>query len=263
MQSIGFVGAGNMAGALINGLLNTGFDTEFINVTDIDIEKCTPFTLRGVSYCKDAYELSEKSDIVFLCAKPQGFDALLPSLFVSDSKIYVSIAAGISISYIAKFLGNNAKIIRVMPNTPLLIGQGSTAISPNSNVSESEYQMVDRIFSKLGITVKLPENLMNEVVCTNGSMPAIVYFLIDSAIKSAQKQGVNEDDARILVSKTFVGAAQMLLQSEQTPDELIKIVASPGGTTEMAIESLKDNNIANSIHEAMAACTKRAYELVK
>jgi pyrroline-5-carboxylate reductase len=261
-KRIGFIGAGNMSTAIISGLLNNGYQSNLIFIYDIDESKVSAFN--GCNASGSISELANSSEIIFLCVKPQNFEDVLPQIKVKDNaKIFVSIAAGISTDYIRATIGENAKVIRTMPNTPLLLGEGATAICRTSNISDEEFSIVFNIFSILGKACELNEEKMNAIVAVNGSSPAYIYLFADAIIKGAIEQGIDGETAKTLFCQTLIGSAKMLLTSEKTPNELIKMVASPGGTTLKALEVFNNSNFSNIIIEAMNACTKRAAELGK
>lgn len=260
-KRIGFIGAGNMSTAIINGLLNNGYSGSLIDIYDIDESKVAAFI--DCNACMSITELADKSEIIFLCVKPQNFDDVLPQIKINHSKIIVSIAAGISTDYIKATIGENAKVIRIMPNTPLMLGEGASALCRTSNISDDEFNIVFNIFALLGKACELKEEKMNAIVGVNGSSPAYIYLFADAIIKGSVEQGIDSETAKTLFCQTLIGSAKMLLNSEKTPDELIKMVASPGGTTLKALEVLNNSGFSNMIIEAMKACTKRAEELGK
>ncbi len=261
MKKIGFVGAGNMAYAIAKGIINSGYDNSYLYAFDISTQRTELFKTMGITPAKDIEELKKSCDILFLCIKPQTFENVMPSLSGFEG-LTVTIAAGISCSYIEKTLGDNARIIRIMPNTPLLLGEGASAISKTDSVTQEELDFIYNIFSKMGTAVILDESQMNEIIGVNGSSPAYIYLFAKAVKDSAVAQGIDEKTALQLISATLIGAGKML-QGPQTPDELIKAVSSPGGTTLAALKVFEEKGFADIIDEAMKACTKRAYELQK
>lgn len=262
---IGFIGVGNMAGALISGILNNKIykETE-ITVYDSDASKYDKFNL---SPSKSISELCIKSDLIFLCVKPQVYSVVLHEISQVDrqllvEKTFVSIAAGISTSLICKKIGENLPVIRVMPNTPLLIAQGATALSHNEYVDKNVFDKVVEIFGSLGICKILQEDMMNRIISVNGSSPAYIYLLAKAMCDSAKKQGI-EQDVLPLVIQTIIGSAKMMEQSGLSPDELIKMVASPNGTTLAALQSFENDNFVDIINRAMQSCTDRAEQIAQ
>lgn len=266
-KKVGFIGAGNMAQAIIRGMVgNAGYLPESIVIYDIDAHKCSQLAAAlGVVACADACEVAAKSDILFLAVKPQNYEDVLRTIAgaATEQKIFVSIAAGISTSYIVKTLGVACPVIRVMPNTPLLLGQGATALCRASDVSDEAFGLVCGIFAASGEIAVLDEEKMNAVIAVNGSSPAYVYLFAKALLDYAGSVGIDEAAALTLVCKTLEGSAAMLRSSGNSADELIKMVSSPGGTTLKALESLDRDRFYPALLAAMDACTKRAEELGK
>lgn len=264
MKNIGFIGAGNMASAIIGGILSSNlYPSENINIFDVVQDKTDSLAALGLKGRKSIKDLAESSDIIFLSVKPQNFDAVLTELKESFSfeKIIVSIAAGISTQKIKSYFSDEAKVIRTMPNTPLMKGFGATAISHVAPVTDAEFDEVCRIFSAVGTVSVIPEIKMNEVVSVNGSSPAYIYLFAKAMIDSAIKQGIDGQTASELVIQSVLGSAYMLRDSGLSPDELIKMVSSPGGTTLEALKAFEACDFAAIVDKAMLACTERAKEL--
>ncbi len=264
---ISSIGAGNMATAIIKSIIDSGrVKASDVTVFDIITEKYNFFKTLGVS-CADTLEQAiEASEVILLAVKPQDYENVLNQIkpFVeSKKKIFISIAAAISTNYICKTLNNDFPIVRVMPNTPLLIGHGATAISRNTFVDDKTYTKICGLFAASGSVVSLDESLMNSVISVNSSSPAYVYLFAKAMIDNAVSQGLDENLARNLVYATLKGSAEMLISSNMMPDELIKMVASPKGTTEAALKSFDNDNFCGIVSDAMNACTKRAEELAR
>lgn len=208
-------------------------------------------------------ELAQNCSIIFLAVKPQNFAEVLTDLKanVDEHTLFVSIAAGISTRYITDSLGCQCPVIRTMPNTPLLIGKGATAICRTPNVSDEDFALVQSLFSACGTVTVLDETQMNAVISVNSSSPAYIYLFAKAMMDSAVQQGIDADTALSLICQTFEGSAQMLRQPDLTPETLIKMVSSPGGTTLQALDVLYKSGFEQMIDSAMKACTKRAEEL--
>jgi pyrroline-5-carboxylate reductase len=261
---IGFIGAGNMAGAIIGGILSKGIaKPSEIAVYDISEQKRVEFKKSGVTVLNSIAETSAFADTIFLSVKPQNYEEVLAALSgcIDSSKLLVSIAAGISTAYIKDRIGFDCKVVRVMPNTPLLLGAGATAICLCPPVTKEEFTRVKGIFEAGGIVEVLPEEQMNAVISVNGSSPAYVYLFAKAVIDSAVRQGIDAQAAKSLICKALEGSARMLLESGKEPAELIKMVSSPGGTTLKALEALDEHGFESAIDDAMLRCTKRAEEL--
>jgi pyrroline-5-carboxylate reductase len=262
-DKIGFIGAGNMAGAIIEGILSNGVAlAKDIGVIDISSEKCQRFKERGVVIFDTYKELADFCNIIFLAVKPQNYDEVLNALKgLTDGRIIVSIAAGISTGYIKSRIGENSRVVRAMPNTPLLLGCGATALCQVPPVNDEDFDKIKNIFAAGGSVDVLPEEKMNAVISVNSSSPAYVYLFAKAVIQGAVEQGIEAATATALIAKTLEGSAKMIEQSGYSPDELIKMVASPGGTTLKALEGLYEHDFEGSIIDAMKRCTNRAEEL--
>lgn len=266
MNKIGFIGAGNMATAIINGLLASDFaGPSSLAVFDVAADKMSAFEERGVSVKASAKELVDSSNIVVLAVKPQNYKEVLEDIasVIKESNVIVSIAAGISTSYIHDIIKKDCYIVRVMPNTPLLLGYGSTAMCKPENMPEELFKTVYNMFAISGVVEILPESLMNTVISVNGSSPAYIYLFAKAMTDYAIEQGISYDSALNLVCAALTGSAEMLKHSGDSPDTLIKKVSSPGGTTLKALESLDNDKFYDAVKKAMEACTKRAEELGK
>ncbi len=265
MKRIGFIGAGNMATAIIDGLIRADkAQAEYITVFDVLPEKLEVMKQKGVGTSASVSEVTKDSDIIVLAVKPQNYAEVLECVkeSVTPEKVIVTIAAGISTDYIAKTIGCDCPMVRVMPNTPLLLGVGASALS-RRNISDDDFEYVYRMFANGGVAEILDESQMNSVIAVNGSSPAYVYLFAKAMIDYARSQGIAEDKALRLVCATLKGSAEMLENSGDSADVLIKKVSSPGGTTLKALEKLDEKDFYNGMIEAMEACTKRANELSK
>lgn len=266
IKKTGFIGAGNMAKAIINGMLRQkAEEPENIFVFDLDENKLQIMREKGVGTVSSCKELVEKSDIIVLAVKPQNYDEVLADVkdAVNEKKVFVTIAAGISIDYIRKGLGIDVAAVRVMPNTPLLLGKGATAMCRSENIQNEDFDKIYKMFALSGDVVLLDESKMNAVIAVNGSSPAYIYLFAKAMRDYAVSVGIDADTAMSLICKTFEGSAEMLRSSGDTPDALIQKVCSKGGTTIEAMNVLRNNNVETIICEAMKACTKRAEELGK
>lgn len=265
MKKIGFIGAGNMATAIIDGIIrNDAQSAENITIFDVLPDKLDVMQSKGVGTSESVSDVVAVSDIIVLAVKPQNYAEVLSEVkkTITATKVIVTIAAGISTDYIAQAIGCDCPMVRVMPNTPLLLGVGASALS-RRNINDEDFEYVYRMFANGGTAEILDEAQMNSVIAVNGSSPAYVYLFAKAMIDYAKQEGIDEDKALRLVCATLKGSAEMLEHSGDTADVLIKKVSSPGGTTLKALEKLEEKNFYNSIIEAMDACTKRAEELSK
>lgn len=265
-MKITFVGVGNMAGAIIRSIINSGrLKPQDITLFDHNETKYEPFLKLGALAAKDLTEACEASNIILLAVKPQDYQSLLEDIksrgCCDSSKIFISVAAAISTSYICSTLGIECPVVRVMPNTPLLLGVGATAISRNKYVTDKDYTKICGLFAASGTVTALDESLMNAVISVNSTSPVYLYMLAKAMIDNSVEQGIDEKASRELVFQALKGSVEMLCKSEYSPDELIKMVASPKGTTEAALKKLNELNFCDVVSKAMYACTQRADEI--
>ena len=265
MKRIGFIGAGNMATAIIKGLIAQKGSGSFINVFDVSSEKLDEISKLGVNALSSSQDVVKNSDIIVLAVKPQNYAEVLEALkdVVSTDKTFVSIAAGISINYVQSALGCECPVVRVMPNTPLLLKKGASALCPSGNISEEDKQIVYDMFAGSGVCEYITEDHMNEIIAVNGSSPAYIYMFAKAMADYAVSVGIDYGKALNLICATLEGSAAMLKESGDTPEVLIEKVSSKGGTTIEALNKLREHGFTEAIDDAMKACTKRAEELGK
>ena len=264
-KSIGFLGAGQMASALGGGFVRAGVVTSSgLYAYDIAENALTKFTQTvGGTACRTPEELVRKSDIVFLAVKPQQIDAVLESLekLEKTSKLFVSIAAGVTLWNLTRRLGRESSIVRVMPNTPCLIGSGASGFSPSESVSETEIQTVRTLLETVGAAVMVPEHLLDAITGLSGSGPAFGYVMIEAMSDAGVKLGLPRETATKLAAQTLKGAAEMVLQTGEHPGVLKDRVASPGGTTIAGLVALEDAGLRSALISAVLAAARRAEEL--
>lgn len=260
---MGFMGAGNMAGAILDAVLSGGvFEADSLWAYDPDGEKLAAFSRRGVHLAKSGGDLADRCELILLAVKPQVMPAVLEELRPhAHGKLFVSIAAGISASFLKGGLGDQARVVRVMPNTPLMVGCGATAVAEAPQVPGELFKKVVDIFSAAGAVRVIPESLMNEVIAVNGSSPAFFFYMAELMERAAVEQGIPPETAHTLLAKTMEGSARMLLESGRPPEELRRQVSSPGGTTLAALTAFDDFDFQGLLREAMVRCLRRAEEL--
>lgn len=264
MSTIGFIGAGNMAQAIINGIIKAGlYASKDIVISDISGEQVETCKRRfGITSSQSNSHLASESDVIVLSVKPQVMDAVLDEIkqSVTGGKTIISIAAGITTSKVAAGLAN-VPVVRVMPNTPALVGCGMAGIFTNST-DPNVINTAVKIFSAIGKTVVVDsEDSIDAVTAVSGSGPAYYFLLMEQMIEAAIKLGLNKDIAAQLVLQTAKGAALLAEQSEDSPDVLRKKVTSPGGTTQAALEVFEKHNFNNIVEDALSAANNRAKEL--
>ncbi|MCH5300839.1 MAG: pyrroline-5-carboxylate reductase [Ruminococcus sp.] len=266
MKNIGFIGAGNMATAIINGLIsNKAVEANNVNIFDLDKEKLNLIKQKGINTITNSKEVVKNSDIIVLAVKPQNYSEVLQELkeVVNENKIFVSIAAGISISYVRNELSCNCPMVRVMPNTPLLLGKGATALCPSENISADDFETIKNMFALSGTVEVFTEDHMNEIISVNGSSPAYIYLFAKVMADYAKSCNIDYDKAMNLICATLEGSAEMLRNSGDSAETLIEKVSSKGGTTIAALNKLREYKFEEAITQAMKACTDRAEELGK
>jgi pyrroline-5-carboxylate reductase len=261
---LGFIGAGKMAGAIIGGILAKGlYPPGEIGIYDILPPQLERFSAMGCEVFDDIPSLAARCGMIILAIKPQSFPAALPELRkgIRRDAVVVSIAAGITAGTIKEALGFDCKIILVMPNTPLLLGQGASALARVEPTGSLEFAAIQKLFAAAGVAEEIDSEKMRAVIPVNGSSPAFVYLFAKTLMEEAVKAGIGEETAKSLVIQTLIGSAHMLRDSGNTPDELIDMVCSPGGTTVAAMEALRGHGFTDALREAFAACIRRADEL--
>jgi len=266
MKKIGFIGVGNIANAIINGSLSAGaLKAEDLILFDTMQNKLADFVLKGATAAESIKELAEKSDILFLTVKPQVVMSVLDEIkpYISGNTLIISPVAGVKIQKINTALGGNKKIIRVMPNTPLMYSAGATAIAAGAGVSDEEKVFCEKIFAASGVTATLPEEQIDAVTGISGSSPAFFMRFAREIINEGVLQGVDSNTAQKLVIGTMLGTAKMMLESDRSIDELIKAVASPGGTTEAGLKTMDSLDFDSSVAKTISAAVNRSKELSK
>lgn len=267
-QKFAFIGAGNMASAIIGGLTDPAA-ADAVAPAQITLFDKNPAQYTRYStdfpHAACATDAVRGADIVVLAVKPQNYAEVLDELGKTDThgKIFISIAAGISTAFVEKYLGADTAVVRTMPNTPLLIGKGVTALCRNKNVSDAQFDLVEHIFAMRGATLRLDEADMNKIIAATSSSPAYIFLMIKAICDGAAAEGIRCDDLRDAVCSMVIGSAELALRSDKSLDELIRMVTSPKGTTEKALEVFYGANFEKTVADAMDACTRRADELAQ
>lgn len=259
---LGFVGAGNMTLAILNGVLGAALlPPEQIWVSNRHIEKLAVFNAKGVHTTTDNRVVVHTSDVVILAVKPQMFDEVLPEIGQDVSgKCMVSIAAGVSTAYLKEKLPG-AYVVRAMPNTPLMVGMGTTAVAWAPEIPSTLFQTVLDLFASAGMVETIAENQMDDVINVNGSTPAFFFRMVESLVNRAVAAGLDREAALRMAAYTMEGSARLLRETGKTPEELTKQVCSPGGTTLAALSAFDELKFDTLLREAMRRCTNRSKEL--
>ncbi|NKB22857.1 MAG: pyrroline-5-carboxylate reductase [Kiritimatiellae bacterium] len=259
-----FIGAGNMAEALVKGLLETNVSTHQIIVTDFLQERLDHFkSTYSVEGLRDNSQAVKEADITVLAVKPQMMKEVLAGMRGEYGKetSFISIAAGVTTRAIEGMLGEGTSVVRVMPNTPALVQAGLSAICSGQWAQEAHLKLAERVFRSVGIVVRVEEKEMDAVAAVSGSGPAYVFYLMEAMEEAACQLGLSKETAKQLVQTTVQGAAQLVIQSDDPPDELRKRVTSKGGTTEAALDVLEKGQVFKAFIDAIQAAQRRSLEL--
>lgn len=265
MKKIGFLGAGNMGYAIMKGISASNIDDVSLYAFDLSEQALEKAKKTGAQICSSECELVEKCDYIFLAVKPQVLPGVLDTIrpSVTNEKVIVSIAAGITGEYLKSKTIDDLKAVLVMPNTPLLLGCGATALAKVEPVSDDEFRFICSIFEACGETAVISSDKMKEIIAVNSSSPAFIYLFAKGFIDYAKSQDISEETAKKLFAAALTGSAKMITDSGYSLDELIKMVSSPGGTTLAGLDRLYEGNLTQTVTNACESCTKRAYELSK
>jgi pyrroline-5-carboxylate reductase len=266
-KKISIIGGGNMGEVIAAGIVSAGL----IPATDLTI---TDVVTERLDYLKKKYGIAVSSnnkttvkgtDIVILAVKPQMMGTVLSELApaVTKSKLIISIAAGIPVSLIEGYVKKGTPVIRVMPNTPALIGEGAAALAAGTTASEADLALARKIFDSVGVTVTVNEELMDAVTGLSGSGPAYGFIIIEALSDAGVKMGLARDVALKLAAQTMAGAAKLCLAGDRHPGQLKDMVTSPGGTTIAGIKALEEGKLRATLMEAVEAATLRSKELGK
>ena len=259
-----FVGAGNMAEAIVSGMVAADFCApEKIVLTDIRPERLADLEAdHGVSTSTDN-SVVKNAEIVVLAVKPQVMNEVLKGIapVLRKETLVISIAAGISAAKIEAALGEGTRVVRVMPNTPALIGQGASALAAGTLADEADMEVAEAILNCVGLTVRVEERQIDAVTALSGSGPAYVFYLLEGMLAAADEMGLEKETARALALQTVEGAARLMKDSGEKAADLRAKVTSKGGTTEAAIRSLDAAGVKESIVNALKAAEARSKEL--
>jgi pyrroline-5-carboxylate reductase len=259
---VGVIGAGVMGEALIAGLISYGVKPSLISIHEKRKERSDELVSR---YKVSASDLGEvcKADVLLLVTKPQDMQALLGEIKgkLERKTLIVSFAAGKKIGFISENTGGSNPVIRVMPNTPTLVGKGAAAISLGAGVSADQSEYIKGLLASTGKVIEVSEDLQDAVTATSGSGPAYFFAFVEAMIAGAIKLGLSEADATTLTVQTIVGSAALLAESGDSATTLREKVTSPNGTTAAALASFESAHLSQIVADAMAAAHKRSQEL--
>lgn len=264
---IGFIGSGNMGGAMIGGIIKANLIAkENIYVSDINEASLTKTKEQyGVQVTTDNAVLAKACDIIVLAVKPFLYPIVIDGIkkVVKEDVIIVVIAAGQSSDNVKALFGRDIKIVKTMPNTPALVGEGMAAIAPANNVTKEECADIVEIFNSFGKSEIVPEYMMDAVTAVSGSGPAYIFMIIEAMADAAVVEGMPRAQAYKFAAQTVLGSAKMVLETGKHPGELKDMVCSPGGTTIAAVAKLEETGLRASMMAGMKACANKSKDMSK
>ena len=264
-MKLGIVGLGNMANAILRGIIKSGlFAPSDITGSDKDAAKRESAKEKlGINTCEDNPDAVKGCDYVIIAVKPQVYEAVLPEIknAMKKEQVVISIAPGKTLSYLMDRLVEGAKIVRLMPNTPALVGEGCTGACKNKNVTDEEFDFVLKMLAGFGKAYEVKEDQMDAVVAVSGSSPAYVFMLIDAMADGAVAEGLDRATAIKMAAQAVLGSAKMVLETGKHPAELKDMVCSPAGTTIDAVAVLEEGGFRGNVIDAMSACAEKSRKI--
>ncbi len=263
--SIGFIGAGNMAGSLIRGLIAKGVLPENILISDIDNSKVDEFVNESSVVASSNETIAASADVIVLAVKPQVMADVCSQLSLGKSDtLVISVAAGITLTHLQSWLGAQTAIVRCMPNTPALVGQGATGLFANGNTSAEQKLIAEELLNAVGISAWVnAEKDIDAITALSGSGPAYYFLYMEAMQDAAEELGLDKQLVKDFAVQTALGAATLALESEDSVDELRRKVTSPGGTTERALQKLEAGGIRELVKTALTGARDRSEELAE
>ena len=264
-MKIGFIGLGNMATAMMGGIIESELcERADIIGSDLSEEnKRKAYENLSITCVKDNISVAAQADILVLSIKPQVYPDVINEIkdTVTDKQIIISIAPGKTLSFLEMSFGKDLKIVRCMPNTPALVKEGCTGVCHNANVTNEEFETVLKILSGFGKAYPVKESQMDAVVAVSGSSPAYVFMMIEAMADAAVAEGLPRNQAYEFAAQAVMGSAKMVLETGKHPAELKDMVCSPAGTTIEAVRVLEDKGFRSSLFEAMKVCADKSRSL--
>lgn len=257
-MKLGFIGMGNMAGAIMGGIIAKGVlkPEEIIGAEPLQSALDRVAEKYGIEVTADNRKVASEADVLILSVKPQIYPAVIAEIknIRRENQLIITIAAGKKLAWVEEQFGEKRKIIRTMPNTPALVGEGMTAVCPNEAVTQEDLQTALRLLEAFGKVEVVTEHLMDAVVSVSGSSPAYVFMMIEAMADAAVSDGMPRAQAYKFAAQAVLGSAKMVLETGKHPAELKDMVCSPAGTTIEAVRVLEERGFRSSIIEAMKAC---------
>jgi len=265
-RRIGFLGAGNMAEAIADALLDAAVARpEQISACDISPQRRSLFHAKGARVTEDPAALLAQCDVLIIAVKPQNLPDILPVIgpLLTPEHLLITICAGIPTTRFEAAAATPIRVVRVMPNTPIRVRLGAAALCKGAHATDDDILLAARIFGTAGTVVRVEEQLMDAVTALSGSGPAYFYALVEALTDAGKENGLSEQTARELAIQTARGAAEMMARSSEPPDELRRRVTSKGGTTEAALRVMAEGNLRETVIAAVAAAVRRGRELAQ
>ncbi len=263
----GFIGCGNMGGAIIKGMLQSGFATKEQILASTSTPEHIPMREEalGISVIADNESIIKNADVIILAIKPYQFESVLRPVchLTRPDQLIISLAAGVSLSHMEKEFFPSRKILRAMPNTPVQVLEGMTSLSPNGPVTETDLSIAKGLFESCGKCEVVPESLIETVIGVSGSSPAYIYMVIEAMADAAVSDGMPRPKAYTFAAQAVLGAAKMVLETGEHPGKLKDNVCSPGGTTIAAVAKLEETGLRNSIISSQKLCVQKAKDMLE
>lgn len=250
-----------MGSAIVLGMIASGkYNAEDITAADRTEEKRKVLSDKGVTTFSSSADAAKGADIVILATKPNALEVLASEMkeSIKDGAVLVSICAGKTIATLEELFGSDKKIVRVMPNTPAMVGEGMSALCANSNTASEELEEIKEIFSSFGYAEIVEEDMIHTVTGVSGSGPAYAFMFIDCLAKAVIRHGMNSEQAKKFAAQTVLGAAKMVLESDVSPEQLKINVCSPGGTTIEAVKVFEECDLEGIVQKAVTACIEKS-----
>jgi pyrroline-5-carboxylate reductase len=266
--TIAFIGAGNMARALVSGLVGSGYESNKIVIANPSKEKLQYFSESlSVRTTSDNIEAAQQADVIVYAVKPHKVRLIseqLCEVVMQNQSLVLSVAAGVTIGSISQWLKYTGPIVRAMPNTPASIGEGCTGLFANTAVSDEQRILVERIFGSIGVFAWLPkESLLNAITAVSGSSPAYIFYIMEAMQKAAITMGLDGNTASLFIAQSVLGTAKLALTQDNQFAKLREAVTSPQGTTQAALDVFKQQQLEKTIADGMQAAADRAEELAE
>lgn len=258
-MKLGFIGCGNMAGAIMGGIIKEGIckPEDIIGADLFEPGRKKVQETYGIQVTADNKEVAEQADVIFLSVKPQFYEEVIAGIrdIVTENQLIITIAPGKTLAWLGEQFGKDVKIVRTMPNTPAMVSAGMTAACPNSNVNDEDLALAKKILGSFSRVEIVAENLMDVVTAVSGSSPAYVFMFIEAMADAAVYEGMPRAQAYTFAAQAVLGSAKMVLDTRKHPGELKDMVCSPAGTTISAVRVLENEGFRSAIFDAVKECT--------